>query len=86
MKLFEKIHIVNYNRSQIKVSPLVEGEMNRLRTNVLTLPPRPEFMPNKRALKIAHVNIRGLKSKLDDIKNYEDLQKVDIVCFSETKP
>ena len=28
VKSFEKLHIINYNRSQIKVSPLVEEEMN----------------------------------------------------------
>ena len=35
VKTFEKLHIINYERNQIKVSPSVEDEMNQLRLNVL---------------------------------------------------
>ena len=38
-----------------------------------------------KALKLAHVNIRGLKSKLEDIKNDNDLLNGDILCFSKTR-
>ena len=42
-------------------------------------------MQDTKTLKIAHVNIRGLKSKFDDIENDEYLQKADVLCFNETR-
>ena len=81
---FEKLHINNYNRKQIKVSPFVEGEMNRLRTNILPPMPRPSVHDNQ-CLRIAHINIWGLKSKMEDIRNDSDLLKADVLCLNETR-
>ena len=81
---FEKLHINNYNRKQIKVSPSVEGEMNRLRTNILPPMPRPSVHDNQ-CLRIAHINIWGLKNKMEDIRNESDLLKADILCLNETR-
>ena len=56
--------------------------MNRLRTNVLPPTPKPHIKNN--TLTVVHINIRGLKYKLDDIQYDEDLLKADIICFSES--
>ena len=79
---YEKLHIINYDQNKIKVSPSVETEMNRLRTNVL--PPTPKPLIRNNTLTVVHINIRGLKYKLDDIQYDEDLLKADIICFSES--
>ena len=85
VKTFEKLHIVNYDQTQIKVSPSIEDEMNRLRVNALSTTPRLNCHSSNSKLKVAHINIRGLKSKIDDIHNDKDLLSADVICFNETR-
>ena len=83
---YKKLHIVNYDRNQIKVSPHVEDEMKRLRLN--TIPSNSVEVDCEKSnctVKIAHVNIRGIKSKLCDITNDNNLKQADIICFNETR-
>ena len=36
-------------------------------------------------IKIAHINIRGIKSKMIEIKSFIDEEDIDIMVLSETK-
>ena len=40
---------------------------------------------DNQCLRIAHINIQGLKSKMEDIRNDSDLLKADILCLNETR-
>ena len=57
LRQLEKLHIVNYTRSQIKVSPHAVDEMRRLCTNCL--PPLQDnlFQIVKGNLNIVHINV-----------------------------
>ena len=86
VKTLDKLHIINYCRQQIKVSADVEKEMQRLRQNRIQ-PIKEPFIRNADCdshLCISHLNVRNLNAKKEDIANDTDLQKADILCFSET--
>ena len=53
----EKLHIINYTHAQICISPNIELEMQRLRTNMLPEMPQCLFDVNPTALCLLHVNI-----------------------------
>ena len=79
-----KLHIVNYTRSQIRVSPHVEAEMARLQENRLQFT-KPLLYTNKRKdFCLLHVNIYNIKSKLRDIQCDEIFSHVDVISFNET--
>ena len=46
---------------------------------------RRKGMNSNNKLTIAHMNIRGIKSKIRDLKAIADEQKFDIMVFTETK-
>lgn len=82
----QKLHIINYCRDQIEVSPDVEAEMNRLRQNTIQDFPDPftRLRDSNAFLSIAHLNVRNLLAKKDDIICDMDLCNADILCLSET--
>lgn len=85
---YDKLHIVNYDRSQIKVNKDVDAEMKRMRENELGALPPAEFLSLKKVLGIGHVNIQGLMTtKVDktiDLNQDELIQHLHVLCLSET--
>ena len=81
---FDKLHIIKYTREQIKVSPSVAGEMDRLHKNVLPKIPQNLFHSIDKQLKIVHLNVRNILTKLHDMRNEDILKQADIICVNET--
>ena len=79
-----KLHIINYTRSQIKVSPHVETEMAHLQANKLEIAKPLLYSSNKHDLSVLHINICNIKSKIRDIKCDEVFSHVDVISFNET--
>ena len=86
---YDKLHIINYNRHQIKVSPHVAKQMNVLESRRLCLDDN-KIVTEKDENDIAllHLNLQGFRSrtfrKSEDLLIDEDVQKSDIVCLTET--
>ena len=79
-----RLHIINYTRSQIKISPTVADEMQKLRENLL-----PEIPPNlfkivNKSVKLLHINVGNIMRKFPDIQNEDVYKCPDIICFNET--
>ena len=81
---FDKLHIIKYTREQIKVSPSVAGEMDWLHKNVLPKIPQNLFHSIDKQLKIVHLNVRNILTKLHDMRNEDILKQADIICVNET--
>ena len=79
-----KLHIVNYTRTQIRVSPNVANEMARLRKNVLPTKPHLLFHTIPTDISIIHLNIGGIHRKMPDIQHDDILKLSDIICLNET--
>ena len=86
VKTLEKLHIINYTLTQIKVSADVENEMERLRQNKLPHIQEPFIrrIDQNSYFSIAHLNVHNLNAKKEDIACDQDIQKADVMCFSET--
>ena len=84
VKTLDGLHIINYTRSQIKISPNVEEEMERLRQNCLPQLPTNLFEPDPGHIKLLHINIGNVHRKIVDMKMDKLLKSVDIICISET--
>ena len=56
VKKLEGLHIVNYTRSQIKISPNAEEEMERLQMNCLPQMPKDLFKFERGHAKLLHIN------------------------------
>ena len=69
VKTLEKLHIINYTRSQIHVSEHVENEMRRLSKNIFPQMPSNLFHDVPGGVKILHLNIGNFKRKIEDIKD-----------------
>ena len=82
----DKLHIVNYNREQIRVSGSVKAEMSRCDVNSIPDMPTPFLLTcdKHHNLCVAHLNIQKLCAKQPDIIHDEILHKCDIICFNET--
>ena len=80
----EKLHIIHYTCTQICISPNIELEMQRLRTNVLPEMPQCLFDVNPTALCLLHVNIGNLKTKLPDVVVDSTLKNADVISLNET--
>ena len=78
-----KLNIVNYTRTQIRVSPNVASEMARLRKNIL--PTMPCFLFHTISTDISnnHFNIGGIHRKMPDIQHDDILKLSDIICLNE---
>ena len=84
VRQLEKLHIVNYNHTQIKVSPHVADEMKRLRTNCVPQLQHNLFEIVKSDIKIVHINVGNIYRKIDDIKQDAILQSSNIISINET--
>ena len=84
VRTLEKLHIINYTQNQIHVSKHVEKEMERLRKNILTQRPSNLFQNVPGGVKLLHINIGNLKTKIADIKNDDIFQNSDIIALNET--
>ena len=84
MRQLEKLHIVNYNHTQIKVSPHVADEMKRLHTNCIPQLQHNLFEIVKSDVKIVHFNVGNIYRKIDDIKQDAILQSSNIISINET--
>ena len=80
----EKLHIINYTHAKICISPNIELEMQRLRTNMLPEMPPCLFDVNPTALCLLHVNIGNTKTKLPDVAVDNTFKSADVVSFNET--
>ena len=60
VKKLEGLHIINYTRSQIKISPNVEEKMERLHTNPLPELSRNVFQSEPNHVKLLHINIGNI--------------------------
>ena len=84
VRTHEKLHIINYTHAQICISPNIELEMQRLRTNMLLEMPQCLFDVNPTALCLLHVNIGNVKTKLPDVAVDNTFKNADVVSLNET--
>ena len=66
------------------MSEHVEKEMERLRKNILLQMPSNLFHNVPGGVKLLHINIRNLKTKIADMKNNDIFQNADIIALNET--
>ena len=66
------------------MSEHVEKEMKRLRKNTLPQMPSSIFQTIPGGLKLLHINIGNLKTKIADIKNDTIFKNADIIALNET--
>ena len=79
-----KLHIVNYTRTQIKVSKNVGKEMERLRTNVLPQKPQHLFQQVTGHINVLHINIANIKIKMADIQDDDIFKYAHVISINET--
>ena len=79
-----KLHIVNYTRTKIHVSPHAEAEMDRLHTHHLVCTSDNHLIMNHTDINLLHINICNLKRKIPDIKRDMLFNSANIVSFNET--
>ena len=84
VKTLDKLHIINYTRSQIHVSEHVEKEVKRLRKNILPQMPSNVFKDMPGGVKILSINIGNLKRKMEDIKDDNIVKNSYIISVNET--
>ena len=84
VRTIEKLHIINYTQNQIHVSEHVEKEMKRLRKNILPQMPSHPFHNVPEGVKLLHINIGNVKTKIPDIKNDNIFQNADIIALNDT--
>ena len=84
VRTIDKLHIINYTQNHIHVSEHVEAEMKRLGKNTLPQMPSNIFQTIPGGLKLLHINIGNLKTKIADIKNDTIFQNADIIALNET--
>ena len=82
---FENLHIVSYDRNQIKASPVVNEEMTRLREKC-SVPRKPSFLePNRdQCVTICCLNVRGIRSHSKMLCKLKEFKHSDILCLTET--
>ena len=86
VKTLEKLHIINYCRKQIKVSPDVSEEMEQLRRHCIPPIPEPKVrhIDQNKSVAIAHLNVRNLMAKRYDITCDTDICRAGVICFTES--
>ena len=86
VRSLDTLHIINYERKQIRVATNVMGAMTEMRTKCLPDIPGPLTL---RAdvndhLIIVHLNVANIKAKLLDVQNDDIFKCAHIICFNET--
>ena len=66
------------------MSEHVEKEIKRLRKNILPQMPSNLFQTLPGGVKLLHINIGNLRTKIADIKNVNIFQNADIIALNET--
>ena len=66
------------------MSEHVDKEMKRLRKNILPQMPSHLFHNVPGGVKLLHINIAYVKTKITDIKNDDIFQNADIIALNET--
>ncbi len=84
VRKLEQLWIINYDRENVKSSPIVDAEMERLRKNSIPALPQPAVLEESTVFSIGHLNIRSLMSKVKYLKN-DPVFKCSIICISETR-
>ena len=84
VRTLQKLHIINYTQSQIRMSEHVEKEMKRLRKNILQQIPSYLFHDVPGGVKLMHINIGNFNRKTEDVKNDHMFQDADIISLNET--
>ena len=79
-----KLYIVNYTRTQIKVSQNVGKEMERLCTNVLPEMPQHLFQQVTGHINVLHLNIANILRKMADIQNDDIFKYAHVISINET--
>ena len=79
-----KLHIVNYSRTQIRVSEYAEEEMNRLRQATLVCMSDNIFSAGPSDISLLHINICNITRKMADLACDQLLQMANIVSINET--
>ena len=75
---------MNYNHTQIKISPHIADEMKRLCTNCVPQLQNNLFKIVKSDVNIVHINVENIYRKIDDIKQDAILQSSNIISINET--
>ena len=90
VRTYDGLHLINYDCDQIKVCGKVRKEMDRLRRDrrLTGLDSGMIWCMPKESVCIVHLNVQGLsarsRSKYTDLKGDMELQKADVICFTET--
>ena len=84
VKKLKGLHIVNYTKSPIKISPNVEEEMERLWMNCLPQMPKELSNFERGHAKLLHINIGNLHGKIVDMKCDKLLKSADVICINES--
>ena len=80
----DKLHIINYSRSQIRVSPSAEDEMNHICSDPLIFEEPNIICGAHESIDILHLNIAGLMNKCDDIWLDTIFKDRYVISFNET--
>ena len=83
VKTLDGLHILDFDAKKIQVNKEVNDEMNRLRKHC-SIAFEIEETVIQSELMVSHVNIRGIKKHIKDLKVENVVQKSDVVCFCET--
>ena len=85
IRSIDKLHILNYNRTQIKSDNQVNTEIERLRRTSISHNQRNVFNSlEEGGLKMTNLNVRGLNESKCFFRGLPDIERSDICCFTET--
>ena len=84
VRTLDKLHIINYTRSQIRLSSSAEGEMVRLRRNSLMYNAPSIPSADDTAIALVHINICSVLQKLPFLSVEKVIQSADIISMNET--
>ena len=85
VRSLENLHILHYNRIQIKSSKLVQRELNRLRDTCMIEDDAPFFhMDRNGGLNMMCLNVRGLNCHKRFFSKLKEFDYCDVVCLTET--
>ena len=90
VKTYNGLHLINYDRHQIRANGRVRAEMDRLRKEkkLPTIPIAMIWNLPTECVSMVHLNAQGLRyrgrTKQIDIQEDKEMQAVDILCITET--
>ena len=84
VKTPQKLHIIHYTRSQIRVSEHVEKEMKRLRKNILPQMPSYLFHDCSRRCQITTYKYGKFQQENERYEKWSHVQDADIISLNKT--